>query len=885
MSKSRPSTLTIFLILFVLFAFCVPEIHAFGAGNIPSFAYLEGKAFRHGDIEDVLETLLKKGSAAGGGFALSSLISKGSKFGGLDIKRVYFGNWLRDYSQAVDIAGLKKLPLQTIMNLVMVLGFLAHGYATSEFEVTPERLGVYLPTEHIDNPKGYGDGEDPRQYNPKLRPPVDPRELEIDPRTGMKNYIANENGNWDTSKALVRRTVEQCINMGRRYRSQGQKADQYEAFRLLGQALHTLEDFPAHSNFCELALVALGHTQVFTHVGDHVRIQSSSGKSVAPLVTGTFGGSDFMHSLLGEAGDHISQASVSDLNKELEKAREKSARGGGDSSSMLRNLFTNIPGGSGNEMVRDMDSVNRIRAGPSAGGKRPEDMTPQELHSVLWQVLSFRDSVVKKIEMTIEKIPGLSSLIDSLMDSLAVFVYTTLEPFLKPLLQTASNTLGSASAEVVNTHDQYEVFDDPRASDPTHSFLSKDHFNLILNEPAGQLAKIIVTHSVKLIVKAWDDTSVNVHHLTEDILSCMFHPDFHNSNSQIQREMMQHMQKWLQEHGSRQQDMLNRLTKDAVRNHRNTRASGDSNSSYVGGAGHNAGVQAQASIQGYINTIPGVAQASSLLNTFGVGGAGGNHGGRKDVTESSYSSSTNPSGQAASYYSGSSSTYSSQSQVQAPQAPSYGSTGGGSYGSHQPHHGDSYSSQQPSQPPHHSSTGGHHYGSGGGGGAPSFPGASPGFPSENTSGGGFPSPNPGPGSSYAPSYSTPGGGGYSAPPGPPGGGYSAPPGPPGGYSAPPGPPGGYGAPPGPPGGGYGAPPSFPSAAGFPSPENAAFGFPGADVGGFPSAEAYPPPQGGFPSPDQHQHGHQHGHRHGHGQQGGQGQGGYNYGGGAPGGGW
>ena len=27
----------------------------------------------------------------------------------------------------------------------MALGFLAHGYATNEFEVTEERLGVYLP--------------------------------------------------------------------------------------------------------------------------------------------------------------------------------------------------------------------------------------------------------------------------------------------------------------------------------------------------------------------------------------------------------------------------------------------------------------------------------------------------------------------------------------------------------------------------------------------------------------------------------------------------------------------------------------------------------------------------------------------------------------------
>ena len=50
------------------------------------FAYLEGKAFRHGDIEDVLANLSK----AGGGFALNKLFG-GGKFRGLDIKRVYFG--------------------------------------------------------------------------------------------------------------------------------------------------------------------------------------------------------------------------------------------------------------------------------------------------------------------------------------------------------------------------------------------------------------------------------------------------------------------------------------------------------------------------------------------------------------------------------------------------------------------------------------------------------------------------------------------------------------------------------------------------------------------------------------------------------------------------
>ncbi len=32
---------------------------------------------------------------------------------------------------------------------VWVLSFMAFGYATEEFEVTPERLGVYRPEEHM----------------------------------------------------------------------------------------------------------------------------------------------------------------------------------------------------------------------------------------------------------------------------------------------------------------------------------------------------------------------------------------------------------------------------------------------------------------------------------------------------------------------------------------------------------------------------------------------------------------------------------------------------------------------------------------------------------------------------------------------------------------
>lgn len=125
------------LILLVLWA---RPAAAFGAGNIASLSKIEGQNWRHGDIEDTLLTLL-----------ISS--RSGKKFSKMDVKRVYFGNWLRDYSQAVDVGTVKMVSAEAIRILLWVLGFLSFGYGTKEFEVTRDRLGCYLPEEHIDNPK------------------------------------------------------------------------------------------------------------------------------------------------------------------------------------------------------------------------------------------------------------------------------------------------------------------------------------------------------------------------------------------------------------------------------------------------------------------------------------------------------------------------------------------------------------------------------------------------------------------------------------------------------------------------------------------------------------------------------------------------------------
>lgn len=128
-------------VLALLIVLHAGKAHAFGAGNIGSSSNIEGQNWRHGDIEDTLLTLL------------TARAMGGKKFSKLDVKRTYFGNWLRDYSQAVDVGTVKNVSAEAIRLLLWILAFMTFGYGVAEFEVTRERLGCYRPEEHIDNPK------------------------------------------------------------------------------------------------------------------------------------------------------------------------------------------------------------------------------------------------------------------------------------------------------------------------------------------------------------------------------------------------------------------------------------------------------------------------------------------------------------------------------------------------------------------------------------------------------------------------------------------------------------------------------------------------------------------------------------------------------------
>jgi len=371
-----PRYLTLLLLIVVVVALLPSPAAAFGAGNIASISRIEGRNWRHGDLEDLLQTVA---------------FLRGHKWTSMMIKRAYFGNWLRDYSQAVDVGTLKGVQADTIRVLVWVLAFMSFGYATQEFEVTADRLGVYRPEEHIDNPKDYADNQDARQYDQRLRGPVMPIELAIDPDTGMKNYIANESGGWATSLGYVKYSFARSIHFGRLYThgaQKGRQEDLCEALRCLGQGLHCLEDFGAHTNYTELSLRELGFLNVFPFVGTQTMI-NLRGKQVFPLVTGTFGGVDFLHSVLGEATDHVTQSEVNEteveqLDAALTHAAASQNPGGRDSASNasgFTSLLSQIPGTSGlvQEAVSlQADSDAQAAHNAQTGASRAGDYQPYQ---------------------------------------------------------------------------------------------------------------------------------------------------------------------------------------------------------------------------------------------------------------------------------------------------------------------------------------------------------------------------------------------------------------------------------------------------------------------------------------------------------------------------
>ncbi|KAK2832046.1 hypothetical protein FQN49_006909 [Arthroderma sp. PD_2] len=602
---------TTILLIAILLVVLPTRVEAFGAGNIASVSAVEGKNWRHGDIEDVLKTIA---------------FIKGHKWTTNMVKRVYFGNC----SQAVDVGTLKNVQSDTVRILVWVMSFMTFGYATAEFEVTSDRLGVYRPEEHIDNPKGYADDADARQYDPRLRGPIQQVELEIDHETGMKNYIANERGNWATSAGYVKYSFSRSIHFARQYMNgghlrKGKDEDLYEALRCLGQGLHTLEDFGAHTNYCELVLREMGMVNVFPHTGTQT-MMNIHGHHVFPLVTGTFGMVDFFHSVLGEASDHFTQSEINEMDSTLENAEVGSATAG--SYNTLTSLLSKVPGMG--DLISEAEKLkaqsqaqaqannsgghgyggasrgfddgqygatggfDQTTRAPAPGGL--SNIDPQKTASQIYPILVFRDNVVRRISAVVSKIPGLESLVEKITDTLSVFIFSLLSPFIRPLIKVATSQLQTGSSEVINNSEQhqYEPWTDPMCTDPTHSLLSKDHFSNILNEPAGHVAAAILKYVVPRVLYAWQHVDIPVDDVLADCMKVFHHPALRDMNNEAHRTMFEAVQNWARSRRDGGANLDTLLNSQSVREGRN----------HTGGNPHMQGnAHSHGSGHGYGNTV------------------------------------------------------------------------------------------------------------------------------------------------------------------------------------------------------------------------------------------------------------------------------------------
>jgi hypothetical protein len=226
----------------------------------------------------------------------------------------------------------------------------------------------------------------------------------------------------------------------------------------------------------------MGERDVFPHVGrrTQIRLQGARGE-VYPVVTGTFGGVDFLHSVTGEVSDKLTQNEIEELQGTLQESRNSD-------TSILENLLDMIPSGlfgGGDKKQQVHEIKNNANAAQlqnmSVSPREPEEYTRyiQQIFQQIMPAIELHDEIMQGITEAIEKIPILPKIIEQLEDQLSIFVFSVIAPFVVPVINQIKNELRTGSSEIIESSEnlQHIVFHDDHSSDPTHSMLSKDHFS------------------------------------------------------------------------------------------------------------------------------------------------------------------------------------------------------------------------------------------------------------------------------------------------------------------------------------------------------------------------------------------------------------------------
>ena len=160
---------------------------------------------------------------------------------------------------------------------------------------------------------------------------------------------------------------------------------------------------------------------------------------------------------MGEFDDKATQSEIQELEGTLQNSQ------GQGNQSALQDLLNKVPdglfggkdqAGKANELQSNAQAhqMQNTRISP----RQPEEWTRYltDVQQQIYPILEWHDEIMKSITETIEKIPVLPDLIESLQDQLNVFVFSLLAPFVVPIINQVKTELNTGSSEIINSSEK-----------------------------------------------------------------------------------------------------------------------------------------------------------------------------------------------------------------------------------------------------------------------------------------------------------------------------------------------------------------------------------------------------------------------------------------------
>ncbi|MFT6923146.1 MAG: hypothetical protein ACJA1C_002156 [Crocinitomicaceae bacterium] len=468
-----------------------------------------------------------------------------------EIDQIYYGNWLRDYSSVIsansigfnpndikifrDNSTLKnresvkinralmgtKFSHYTWSRIIKVMAVKAFKYdrisnppedyhdkrLEENFEsrfgdITKNILGVYRPEEHIDNPKGLIDEtpfsstllNEPVFYNyeykknKKNRKTLYPGELPASIVIGddmIKPYIIKEFDGRPSSLTFVKQQLRLAAECGKNK----------TGLRHLGAAFHVMEDFFAHTNFVEIALIKQGYLDVHPWVELSIPISAIEiGHDKAcniPLVTGLFGSDDLNASLAPKIADELFPTTI--------EAYKKLKFGDRTFFDVMLILVLN-------------DYIEKDKGLPKSKKSKFGGYTYAEIKAAYKVYLGTRDKWLLAIALDYT---GILENIDRLTHTLAQGLAFYPRVLANSMAQSIPNDIKNRQSKQTGY-----------GSNPTHTQLAKDPADHFFNPLAGKLAYIVVKEIGSQMLEVWKGSkTVTIDSVIKNIETELFvHP-------------------------------------------------------------------------------------------------------------------------------------------------------------------------------------------------------------------------------------------------------------------------------------------------------------------------------------------------------------------------